>query len=100
MVERQLRLREVIVTLHVGGSVEFDAPEAVVDAEVPRLEAEAGHGAVGEEFGVLRVLLDGFAVEHFGGSVVAILEVSGGRFVWSALCVSCSWLWRTERLGV
>lgn len=88
MVERQLRLREVIVPLHVGGCVEFDAPEAVVDAEIPGLEAEAGHGAVGEEFGVLRVLLDGFAVEHFGGSVVAILEVSRGRFVWvSLVCV-------------
>lgn len=50
-------LREVVVRFHVGGE-EGNAVEAVVDAGVPGLETDAGHGAVGEELGVGGVLLD------------------------------------------
>lgn len=57
MVERELGLGEEVVGFHVVGG-EVDAAEAVIDAGVPGLEAEAGHGAVGEEFGVQGVLLD------------------------------------------
>lgn len=67
--------------------------EAVVDAGVPGVEADAGHGTVGEEFGVGGILLDAvggldrgtrlkslgfyvrFAIQHFGALIVSILEV-------------------------
>lgn len=58
------------------------------------MKAEARHGAVGEEFWVLGILLDGFAVEHFGGLVVAILEVSVD------VCQPCICSWLTGRFRV
>lgn len=57
VVECELGLGEVVVGFHVVWG-EFDTAEAVVDAGIPALQTEAGHGAVGEEFGVEGVLLD------------------------------------------
>lgn len=74
MMQRELGLSEVVVSFHVGGE-EGDAVEAIVDAGVPETEADAGHCAVGEEFWVGRVSLDGFAVEDLGALIVALLKV-------------------------
>lgn len=57
VVEGELGLSEVVVAFHVV-AVELDAAEAVIDAGFPRLEFDAGHGAVGEESWVAGVLLD------------------------------------------
>ena len=57
VVQRHLRLGEVVVALHALG-LQLDGPDAVVDAGVPCLQLDAGEGAVGEEGGVGGVALD------------------------------------------
>lgn len=74
MVDRDLRLSQVKVCLHILLH-ELNAPQTVVNDGLPFLELEARISAVSEEERVLGVFGDGLAVAGFSRVIVGVLEV-------------------------